>query len=130
MLDIQNIVYSRIKNKTYTGLKTKFPNINFTTSDRGQVLTKFPTVYVHESASAERGQDLEGDTINAVMSVIQIEVYDNESMANTKYVMDDIVAVMKSMRYSVSQMPEYQNDNNVYRRVARFSRLIGSGDTL
>lgn len=130
MLDIQNIVISRIKAKYTSALKTKYPNSNFTTSDRVAKDPKFPTIYVHETASSETAEDLDGTSINAVISTIQIEVTDNTSMSVCSDVMANIVGTMKSMRYSVMSMPEFRNNNEVYRKVARFRRVIGSGDIL
>lgn len=130
MLDIETRVFSRIKNKYPARLKTMFPNTNFTTSDRVADDPQFPTIYVHEMSSVEKGNDLENTTINAVLSTFQIEVYDNESMDNARIVMNNVVETMKSMGFSIVSMPEFKNSQSVYRRVARFRRMIGSGDTL
>lgn len=130
MLDIENIVYSRLKNKYQNQLKNKYPNIAFTTSDRNAKEATFPNVYIHELGSRETGGCLEGDAICAVDSTIQIVVTDNASPQNTKYVMDRLVDGMKGMLYQVTMMPVNDNSSSVYIRIARFSRVIGSGDTL
>lgn len=130
MLDIESIVFTRIKYGVGNKLTSTYPKLNFTTSDRASTLPNFPTVYIHELGSAERGQDLEGTTINAILSTIQVEVTDNSDPANAKQVMDEVVKVMKTMRYEVNSMPEFNNTNEVYRRVARFRRIVGASDTL
>lgn len=130
MLNIQTRVFSRIKNKFPTKLKTKYPDISFTTSDRVADTAKFPTVYVHEMGGQEIADDLDGTTINAIRSTFQIEVYDNKSMNNAKEVMDSVVEIMKTMRYRVVTMPEFQTNSDVYRVVGRFRRVIASGDVL
>lgn len=127
--DILDIVVSRIINKYPDTLKEKYPNTNFTTSDRVPQNPQFPTVYVHELASNELGQDLDGTTINAIRSTIRIEVTDNESMENVTEVMNNVLSTMKSMRY-IAVMPEFQNDNSVYRKVATFRRVVGMNDIL
>ena len=130
MLDIETRVYSRIKNKFPQELRDRFPEAFFTRDDRLRDNSKFPTVYVHELSSVERGQDLQNQEIHAVLSTIQVEVYDNDTRDNANTMMDYVVGVMKSMRYNVISMPEFQNNEDVYRVVARFRRIIGSLDTL
>lgn len=130
MLDIQTRVFSRIKNQYPAALITKYPETYFTTSDRVSQKPKFPTVYVHEMSSSELGRDLDGTTINAVRTTIQIEITDNVSMSNAKEVMNYVVIVMKAMRYELVTMPEFNNTPEIYRVVARFRRVIGSGDVL
>lgn len=130
LLDIETRVLSRIKNKFPKKLKDTFPNINFTNDDRLPDNPSFPTVYVHELLSVEKGNDLDNVTINAVLSTFQIEVYDNVSSENAKIVMNYVCETMKSMGFTIISMPEFRNNQSYYRRVARFKRMIGSGDTL
>lgn len=130
MLDIQETVFSRVKNKYPAKLKTKYPNTFFTTSDRVAKDPKFPTVYVHEMNGKEQGRDLDGTKINAVLSTFQIEVTDNASMSNATEVMNYVVSVMKSMRYEVVTMPEFNNTPDSYRKVARFRRMVACSDVL
>lgn len=130
LLDIESRVVSRLKNKYPSALKTKYPNTNFTTSSGELDNPKFPSVYVHEMGSSEEGRDLEGLTINAILSTFQIEVTDNNDMTNATDVMNYVVQTMKTMRYEVVTMPEFSNNQSVYRKIARFRRVIGSGDVL
>ena len=124
MLDmLESQVITRIKTQFSKKLKDRYPNLKFTNSDRADTVPKFPTVYIHEMPGAETGADLQGDTINAVWSSFQIEV-----TTNTK--MDEVVRIMKTMRFQVTSMPEFQNTDSVYRRVARFRRIIGADDVL
>lgn len=132
-MNLENIeasVLSRLKNKYPTSMKTKYPDTNFTTSNRVPNNPNFPTVYVHQMGAVEEGQDLDGTTINAVLPTIQIEVEDNKSMNNASDVMSYVIKTMKTMRYGVVTMPEFDNDQSIYRKVARFRRVIGSGDVL
>lgn len=130
MLDIETIVHSRIKAIVTSKLKTKYPDISFTTSDKVKDKPKFPNVYTHMLGSKEEGGDLEGNTINGVLASFQIEVTDNESQTRAKGVMSEVVSVMKGMRFSVIAMPESQNTDTSYRCVARFRRIIGNLDIL
>ena len=128
---ISPTVLTKLKTDGEAKLKTKYPDINFTTVDRvASSNAQFPTVYVDEMAGAEQGADLEGQDINAVMSSFQIEVIDNVSQNRSNEVMNEIVGIMKSMRYQVIATPEFQNTSTTYRSVARFRRVVGKGDKL
>lgn len=128
--EISSIVFTRIKTEATKRLSGKYPDIYFTNSDRAQTEPKFPTVYIHEIGSVEQGQDLENLQINAVMTTFQIDVTDNQSQNRANNVMSCVVEIMKSMRFSVVSMPEFQNTESTYRSIARFRRVIGSGDIL
>lgn len=130
MLDIETIIYSRIKAHLTSKFKTKYPNISFTTSDRVQSAPKFPNVYVHLVGSPEVGNDLENNTILGVEATFQIETTDNQSQSRAKEVMNEVVMCMKTMRFSVVAMPEFDNTDSTFRSVARFRRTIGKLDKI
>lgn len=131
MLDmLESQVYTRIKTQFPSKLKEKYKNITFTTEDKVDSLPRFPTVYIHEMPGMETGADLQGGTINAVWSSFQIEATTNTKQSDAKEVMDEVVKIMKKMRFQVISMPEFQNTDSIYRRVARFRRIIGAGDVL
>ena len=131
MLDmLESQVLTRIKYSFPQKLKDKYPNLTFTNSDRNEGNAKFPTVYIHEMPSAESGADMEGDEINAVLSAFQIEVTTNTSQSEAKTVLDEVVKIMKKLRYQVISLPEFQNTTSTYRSVARFRRTIAEDDVL
>ena len=102
MLDmLESQVITRIKTQFSKKLKDRYPNLKFTNSDRADTVPKF-----------------------------QIEVTTNTKMDEAKEVMDEVVRIMKTMRFQVTSMPEFQNTDSVYRRVARFRRIIGADDVL
>lgn len=131
MLDrLESQVITRIKTQFSKKLKDRYPNLKFTNSDRADTAAKFPTVYIHEMAGMESGADTEGDTINAVWYSFQIEITTNTNQSEAKEVMDEVVLIMKTMRFQVIATPEFQNTDSVYRRVARFRRMIAEDDIL
>lgn len=130
MLDIESIVYSRIKYNFDKDIKATYPDLNFTTNNRALVDAKFPCVYIHLAVGVETGQDLENKQINAGNYAFQIDVYDNQSQNRTSIIMDEIVRIMKSMRFNIPELPIFDNTQSEYRSTARFQRVIGSGDTL
>lgn len=135
--EIDTTVLSRLRSRGYTDLKKKYTNINFTDNDRAPTDPKFPTVYYINISSAERGQTLDGKSMNALLHSVQIEVSDNGTpVANkpqnyaTKDVMSKICEYMKDMGYEIVNMPFFQNTDSVYRMVARFRRVIGANDVI
>ncbi len=123
-------VFTRIKAEVKKKLGNKYADINFTTSNTMLVDPKFPNVYVRKLQGAEMGQTLDGLSVNAVQSNIQIEVTDNESELRAQEVADEVCMVMKSMRYQMVGEPYPDNSQGVYRIVARFSRVVGYNDII
>lgn len=130
MLDVESVVFSKIKAILTSKLKTKYPELSFTTSDKVLKNPKFPNVYIHLVGTSEIGADLDNASINGILATFQIETTDNQNQNRTKEVMDEVVNVMKGMRFSVIAMPEFSNTDSTYRSVARFRRAIGNSDIL
>ena len=129
--EIDTTVLSRLRSRGYADLRKNYPNINFTDDDRAPIDPKFPTVFYINISSAERGQTLDGKTVNALLHSVQIEVSDNSQTNSTvKAVMSKICDYMKDMRYEVVNMPFFQNTDTVFRMVARFRRTIGANDVI
>ena len=130
LLDIEEIVYDRIKTTYPTSLIAQYPTIKFTTKDRDLVNPTFPLVYVRLIDSPERGADLSGDSINGIMAMFEIQVTDNFSQTRAKTILNEVTKIMKTMRFSVSQFPSFDNGDATYRCVARYRRLIGANETI
>ena len=129
--DITSIVFTRIKAIGMKRLKTKYPNIDFTTKSSSDTPAQFPTVYIKCLPGAERGQDLEGTSVNATLCSFQVEVTDNASDTRAQEVADVIYSIMKSMRFQALGEPFADNtQTGVYRNVARYQRIIGYNDIL
>ena len=129
--EIDTTVLSRLRSRGYTDLKKKYSNINFTDDDRAPIDPKFPTVFYINISSAERGQTLDGKSMNALLHSVQIEVSDNSQTNSTvKAVMNKICDYMKDMGYEIVNMPFFQNTDTVFRMVARFRRVIGANDVI
>lgn len=126
---LESQVLTKVKYGFSGKLKEKYPKINFTTSDMNNDNSVFPTVYIHEMPGAESGNDTESNKINAVLSSFQIEVTSNVSQNDAATVMNEVVRIMKEMRFSLIGWPEFQN-TSVYRKVARFRRMIADDDKI
>lgn len=125
MLDmLESQVITRIKTQFSKKLKDRYPNLKFTNSDRADTVPKFPTVYIHEMTGAETGEDLQGDTINAVWSSFQIEVTTNTKMNDAKEVMNEVVRIMKTMRFmNLTQAANHPHHTTIHNRL----RMLENG---
>ena len=131
MLDsIESQIFSLIKAKFPDRVKKKYPDLNFTTSDKSSTKPKFPTVYTHLIEPTEAGETLEGSSLNAVNAAFQIDVSDNQSQARADEVAKEILKIMKSMRFSAKPLPFHNDAGDVYRTTARYRRIIGAGDII
>ena len=126
--DIENVVFTNIKVNATKKLKDKFPKINFTTSNRTQGNPIYPTVYIHENAGSEKGNDLENKTINAVESNIQIEVITDTSKDDAKKIASVCADIMKNMSFDITSLPAFEEGSSYYRLIMRCSRIFGNAD--
>ena len=129
---ISSIVFTRIKNEFSSTLKTKYKmtSSNFSTVGSSDTPAVFPFVYIQLLPSAETGQDIEGNTINAGLFTFQIEVTDNQSQTRAKDVMAEVKRIMKSMRFTVQPTPTLEDTKDTHRAIMRCNRRIGSNDIL
>ena len=129
---ISSNVFTRIKNEFSSSLKTKYKmtSSNFSTVGSSDTPAVFPFVYVQLLPSAEQGQDIEGNTINAGLFTFQVEVTDNQTQARTKDVMSEVKRIMKSMRFTVQCTPTLEDTKDTHRAIMRCNRIIGSDDIL
>lgn len=131
MLDsIETQVFSLIKAKFSTKIKSRYKDLNFTTSDKSSTKAKFPTAYIHLLESPEIGSDLDGTSVNGINATFQIEVTDNQSQTRADEVAKEILKIMKSMRFKSVGMPFHDNQGDTYRTVSRYRRPIGAEDIL
>lgn len=102
-------------------------DILVTTEDYTGDTASFPAVYVHELPQVERGYDIEGTSINGVLSTFQIEVYCN-SRQECKETSNAVLSIMKDLRFEVTASPLYKSENGYTFSVARYRRLVGGED--
>lgn len=129
VFSLETTIFTKIKSEGLKLLKDKYPKINFTTSSVNMGSPIFPTVYVHELAGREIGQDLTNKTINAVVESLQVEVITDTSQSDCKYIASVIGSLFKSLSFSVDSFPSFENGSSYYRTVMRVSRTFGQADT-
>ncbi len=121
---IFNIVSYRLKRS----LGMSDSDIKCTTDGQSSATAVFPTFYLHELSPVETGNDIENKTINALTETIEIIVY-TKNRQQCKKIINEAVLQMKAISFDVTMMPIITTDDNVYSGVARFRRIVGSGDT-
>ena len=129
---ISSVVFTRIKNEFSSTLKTKYKmtSSNFSTVGSSDTPAVFSFVHIQLLPSAETGQDIEGNTINAGLFTFQIEVTDNQTQARAKDVMSEVKRIMKSMRFTVQCTPTLEDTKDTHGAIMRCNRIIGSCDIL
>ena len=129
---ISSVVFTRIKNEFSSSLKTKYKmtSSNFSTVGSSDTPAVFPFVFIQFLPSAEVGQDLEGNEINAGLFGFQVEVTDNQSQARAKDVMSEVKRIMKSMLFTVQPTPTLEDTKDTHRAIMRCNRIIGFNDIL
>lgn len=111
-------------------LSKRYPNINFTTSDRAATKPKFPTVYVKKLQGSARGRTLEDTKVNGILTTFQIEVTTNTNQSDAENAANVVADIMIDMGFDMMGEPLPDNSADVYRNVSRWQRLIGYNDIL
>ena len=131
---MDNSWYTQIQSKVFTQIqymmKKKYSNLNCTTRNENGLPATFPTLFLHELTPVERGQDLTNETVNAVLSTIEIQVWTTTTENDCRQILAEAVNQMKSLQYNVIEMPLVQESDKVAWGVMRCRRMIGNGDKI
>lgn len=131
--DRQTTIYSKVKAILYSQLKEKYADLNVTMDNALSQNVKFPTVYITFIGANERGQTLDGASINGVSLTAEVHVKTSKAqglIANNEIAWDAVEA-FKSIGF-IATMPNIPTSNidGVYESVSRFSRVIGQDDVI
>lgn len=140
-MDIPTIVFSRIVSDFSEDLKIKYGMKkmtvngittwrNFSTSQVSETAPIFPYITVIQISAQERGQDLEGTSVNGGLFAFQVDAFSNKNESEANGCIGEVFRVMKTMRFNGEQMPSPNSKPQEYRMTARFSRIIGASDIL
>lgn len=130
--DLETKIFSKIKAKLTSKLKTKYAGLNVTMDGKDDTKAKFPTVFVQFIVNQEYGNTLENDLINAVKLEIQIDVTvpKIQGISVIREVSGAVIEAMKSMYFNVTMpMLDFDSDDTI-RTVSRFDRVVGQGDNI
>lgn len=111
-------------------MKDKFDHVFCTTSNEDIRERRFPCVYLRLVEQSETGNDLDNVTVNAVIVSFRVQVY-SKTAAECREITNHAVLQLKKMRFDVTLMPTFaaERDKSVFFSDARFSRVIGGGDS-
>ncbi len=90
---------------------------------------ELPMLNVTSLGEPQTKDDLDGTTQNFITSTIQIKAYSDTSVTDAFTLIGKACDVMLEMRYKLIYGPEDISDTDKI-VVARFSRIVGSGDKL
>lgn len=132
VLDIEPMIFTKIKAKTQTKLKKKYPEINFTMDDASEENPKLPTVFLNFLQSAEVGADLVGESVNGILCSVDVRVTVSKTngLADLRYINTEILNAFKSMRFQAKLPSHEASGTSTKSTVMRFERIIGQGQTL
>ena len=131
--DRQTTIYSRVSAILQSKLKQKYRNLFVTLDNATPTDAQLPTVYITFIGASERGQTLNGDTINAVNMTAEVHVKTSTAqgaIVNSEVAWETVEA-FKTMGFEATMPPmATSNYDGIYESVSRFSRLIGQGDVI
>lgn len=120
-------------NRVLTNIKTAesgvCPNITSTNRDSPP---GFPALLVDQIDNPDVAEDLENSE-NAVESNIEIQSYSNKSLTESRKIINIACDAMRQMGYRRRMGPKQvanAGNSKIYRMVARFTRVIGSGEEI
>ena len=125
MVDTSNRVLTNIK----FDIKDLCTNVTSNNTDSPATL---PTTSVVQIDNPDRAMDLENSE-NAVNSVIEIQTFSNVSLTESKNIVNACCDAMRKMGYVRTYGPtkiSNASDTNIYRMVARFTRIVSSVDDI
>ena len=122
-----------VSNRVLTNIKTYVADICKNVSNySSKTPPSFPAVSVVQIDNPDACMDLENSE-NAVKSVIEIQVYSNKNITESKNIINQCCDAMRAMGYVRAYGPKpvaNASDTNIYRTVARFNRLVASVDEI
>lgn len=132
MLSVWNTVNKRLQQELKTGADAPYPDLAMTSRDVSEEPPGFPCLYVNSLGEPTEGSDLQNSQCY-ITSTIELQAYSAESptgsQTEARKVMDAAGDVMLRMGYQLVAGP-YQDNKGYFRTIARFRRLVGSGDAL
>ncbi len=127
--EIESNVFTQVSYMLAERTDAPYPDLNCTTVSQN-TMVHFPTLYLHELQPVEAGNDLLNESVNAVLSTIEIQVWSNVSEKDCKDIITAAVLEMKRLGYNVTMFPSVQTDSKIAWGAARFRRMVGACDSL
>lgn len=126
LLNIENILATRIEHRVTKVIGLEFPTLAFTT-EISDVPPTFPNVYIHLTGESETGRDLWGKDLNAVSLSMQIVIQTNTTKADCIKVRNACIEAVKKDGFRVV-INEPVKSNNIHQCSLHFYGVRAGGD--
>ena len=126
-MQIEDTLFSLFKREMNLKYKSTYSSITITQDEEADGTPKFPTFLVRQVSFLEEGQDVEGNTINAIRPTYQVTITFKGKRDELVDMATATVLFYKSKRFSVSNVV-YTISNKIRTATFRATRVIGSGD--
>ena len=126
-MQIEDTLFSLFKREMNLKYKSEYSSITITQDEEADGTPKVPTFLVRQVSFLEEGQDVEGNTINAIRPTYQVTITFKGKRDELVDMATAAVLFYKSKRFSVSNVV-YTISNKIRTATFRATRVIGSGD--
>lgn len=130
--EIESTIFTLLQYVLVEKLYAPYPTLNCTTSSQNESLENvddFPALYVHLLPAVEMGQELVNEDVVAIRATIELQVFSDESESQCREIMNACILEMKKLHFNISMFPDPQTQDKKYFAIARFTRVIGGGDS-
>lgn len=129
MLSVDGEVRSRLTEKLKTDTDAPYHDKTLHVTTVSSIIpTIFPTLAM-DSEETDVGEDLEGNVQVGISSMIQLKAFSEKSLSEAGSLLDKAGDLMIEMRYRCIEKRTL-SDSKPFCKVARFQRVVGSGDFL
>lgn len=132
VLDLEPTIVALVKTRANKLIKTKYPNVNWTTDDTVIKEPVFPNIYILTS-STEIGKDMIGQDINGVSFTVQVRitVSKEQGMSGARFIAGKVMNEFKNLGFALDEIPRFEgNTPDTKQLLFRAYRIIGQADIL
>ena len=133
--ETENKIYSRVNGILLSQFRSRYSGFNVTLDNALPTKAKIPSVYIAFLGASERGQTLDGTSINAVNMTVEVHVKttfdDDQGVRLNREIAYAVTDAFKTMGF-MATMPTIPTSNidGIYESVSRYERIIGMDDVL
>lgn len=128
-MEIESTILTYLQHVLVDVADAPFPDLQCTTTNQNiSDIDIFPTLYVHLLPPTEVGNDLYNVDIPAINATFELQVFSDKSEIHCRKIITKCIQEMKKLHFNVPMFPDPQSNNRKYFAIARFNRIIASGD--
>lgn len=130
--EIESTIFTLLQYVLVEKADAPYPTLNCTTSSQNESLENvddFPALYVHLLPPIEMGNDLRNEVVAAINATVELQVFSDQSEKECREIMNACILEMKRLHFNINMFPDPQTVDKKYFAIARFNRVIASGDS-